>query len=104
MAIDLKKKYLEEIQDIIQQFVPDCQVRVFGSRVTGRSGKFSDLDLAIEGSEELGLKTMVKIKDAFTESNLPFKVDVLDWLAISSEFRKQINQECVTIQRNRDND
>lgn len=97
MAIDLKKRYLEEVLEIIQKFIPDCQVRIFGSRVTGRSGKFSDLDLVIEGKAELGLTTMVKIKDAFTESNLPFKVDVLDWLAISSEFRRQINQESVVI-------
>ncbi len=97
MAIDLKKRYLEEILEIIQKTIPDCQVRIFGSRVTGRSAKFSDLDLVVEGKDELGLSTMVRIKDAFTESNLPFKVDVLDWLAISSEFRRQINQECVAI-------
>ena len=104
MAIDLEKKYLKEIQSIIQQYAPDCRVRVFGSRVTGKSGKFSDLDLAIEGSKELGLQTMVKMKDAFRESNLPFKVDGLDWLAIFGEFRKQINQECITIQGNSKND
>jgi len=97
VAIDLKKRYLEEILEIIQKFIPDCQVSIFGSRVTGRSGKFSDIDLVVKGKDELGLTTMVKIKDAFTESNLPFKVDVLDWLAISSEFRRQINQECVVI-------
>ena len=104
MEIDLKKKYLKEIQAIIQHHAPDCRIRVFGSRATGKSGKFSDLDLAIEGSKELDLRTMVKMKNAFRESNLPFKVDVLDWLAISGDFREQINQECITIQGNSKND
>lgn len=104
MEIDLQEKYLLEIQSIIQQHTPDCRVRVFGSRVTGKSGKFSDLDIAIEGNEELGLQTMVNLKDAFRESNLPFRVDVLDWLAISGDFRKQIAQECITIPENRKND
>ena len=102
--IDLDKRHQKEIQAIIQRYLPDCQIRVFGSRATGKSGKFSDLDLAIEGKEELGLKTLVKIKEAFRESNLPIKVDVLDWLAISDDFRKHINQECVTLQGDSRND
>lgn len=104
MVIDLADKYLKEIQTIINQHAPDCRIRIFGSRATGKSGKFSDLDLAIEGNKELGLQTMVMMKEAFRESNLPFKVDVLDWLAISNDFRSQINQECVTIQGDDKND
>ncbi len=91
------KKHREEIKAIIHSYLPHCHVRVFGSRVTGKAGRFSDVDLVIEGNEELDPGLIARIKDAFRESNLPFKVDVLDWLAISDRFRDQIKQECVAL-------
>ncbi len=102
--IALNKKYLREVQTIIECHIPDSRVRAFGSRVTGKSGKFSDLDLAVEDRKELSLATIVRIKEAFRESNLPFKVDVLDWLTISNRFRRQIEQECVIIHGDNKND
>jgi len=33
---------------------------------------------------------MSNIKDAFSESDLPFRVDVLEWSRTSEEFRKII--------------
>ena len=35
---------------------------------------------------------MEQLKDAFSASNLPFQVDVHDWLALSPEFRKCIEK------------
>jgi len=97
-VIDLEKEHLAEVQSILRSYVPDSKVYVFGSRATGKAGRFSDLDLVVEGKTELGLLAMAELKDAFRESNLPFRVDVLDWLSISDAFRKRIKHECFTIQ------
>jgi len=66
-------------------------VRVFGSRLTEQPKNYSDLDLAIVGKKEIPPDIMAKIKCDFEESDLPFRVDILDWYKISEEFKKVIN-------------
>ncbi len=81
------------VQDILRAHVPDRTVWAFGSRAKGMAKKTSDLDLAILGTEPLDLRTMGDVKDAFSESNLPFKVDVVDWAVTSEAFRKIIEEQ-----------
>ena len=50
----------------------------------------SDLDLLIEGKEAIPIRRLHLLEKAFADSDLPFRVDVLDWHAISAEFRQQI--------------
>ena len=90
--IDVSPHQLEIIKKILLKHVPECEVRVFGSRATWTAKDYSDLDLAIVGKEKLPGKTISALKDDFEESDLPFRVDVLDWHAISSEFRQVINK------------
>ncbi|MCH4092082.1 nucleotidyltransferase family protein [Acetobacter sp.] len=75
---------------ILNEIVPDREVRVFGSRVTGKAKPFSDLDLAIMGDEPLPLETQVRLEEAFSESDLPWKVDVLDWSQVDAGFRNTL--------------
>ncbi|GBR61101.1 DNA polymerase beta subunit like nucleotidyltransferase [Acetobacter senegalensis DSM 18889] len=75
---------------ILNEIVPDREVRAFGSRVTGKAKPFSDLDLAIMGDEPLSLETRARLEEAFSESDLPWKVDVLDWLQVDDDFRSII--------------
>ncbi len=96
--IDLEKRYLDDIKLILRTFAPDCEVRAFGSRISGEAHKFSDLDLVIKGKEELELMTLAKLKDAFAESNLPIRVDVLDWNSISDKMREKIDKQFDIIQ------
>ena len=88
--IDIHPDHLEIITDILKQFAPGCEVRAFGSRVTGMAKKHSDLDLAVAGKQKIDHKQMSQLKEAFEESDLPFRVDVLDWNGISPEFRQVI--------------
>ena len=90
--IDLKGDEIKIIFKILNQYAPNCEVRVFGSRVKGKAKKYSDLDIALVGEQKFDWKLIADIKEAFQESDLIFRVDVLDWYAISPEFRKII--EC----------
>ena len=65
-------------------------MRAFGSRVRGNARKYSDLDLAIVGKKRLDWRELEALRDAFAESDLPMQVDVLDWNAVSDEFRAVI--------------
>ncbi len=88
--IDLSPTQLETVLRILADHVPGCEVRVFGSRVSGTAKKHSDLDLVIVGSRKLDFDTMRLLREAFAESDLPIRVDVLDWHALAPSFRDVI--------------
>jgi len=84
---------LEIIRGIIAELAPDCEVLVFGSRHSGKAGPYSDIDLAfVAGEGKLGLRRCLQLQDAFAESDLPYRVDVLDYHAVSPEFRALVDR------------
>jgi len=97
--IDVSPAHLQIILDILNTQLPECEVRAFGSRFNWTAKDYSDLDLAIVGKEKLPFRKLSALKSAFEESNLPFRVDVLDWHAISPEFQEVIEQGYEAIQK-----
>ena len=95
--IDINPTHLETIQRILNEHVPDCAVRAFGSRAKWNARDYSDLDLAVVGKQPLGWRVLSRLETAFKESDLPFRVDVLDWHDISENFRTLIEIECVVL-------
>lgn len=91
--IDLDPQHLQTVQRILAEAVPESEVRVFGSRINGRARRFSDLDLALVCPQPIPWERMEAVKDAFSESDLPILVDVLDWHEISTEFQTLISQD-----------
>lgn len=91
--LDLTPDQLAEVRQILQLQIPERTVRVFGSRVNGTAKPFSDLDLVVMGDVPLAFRQLAALKDAFAESNLPFRVDVMDWATTSAEFRAIIDRE-----------
>jgi len=88
--IDLNPEILLEVKNILNQQIPDITVWVFGSRVTGQAKAYSDLDLALITDKPLTGKRLRSLKNAFSESDIPILVDVVDWSEISDEFREII--------------
>lgn len=80
----------ETILEILRQHVSGREVWVFGSRATGKTKPYSDLDLAIGGDGPLPLSLMGALRDAFDESALSYKVDIVELATISPEFRRGI--------------
>ncbi len=97
--IDIEPKDWTIVRDILQKNVPQCEVWAFGSRVTGRAREFSDLDLAIITDTPLSLDVSASLSNDFSESDLPWKVDVVDWATTSESFRKIIEQAKVVVQQ-----
>lgn len=91
--IDIDSLQLELIKRILFETIPEYSVWAFGSRVNGRPQKFSDLDLALipgEKDEKIDWRMIEKLKDAFSESDLPIMIDVIDYNSVSENFRKII--------------
>ncbi len=98
-GILLSSKELREVKRILQKQVPEYEVWVFGSRVRGDAWKYSDLDLAIITNEPVSLSKMADLVESFDESDLVFKVDVVDWSTTNESFRKIIQSEKVVLQK-----
>jgi uncharacterized protein len=86
------------VQAILKKYIPAYEVWAFGSRINGRAKKHSDLDLVAITKQRLSLHAFGDIKDAFSESNLPMMVDILDWSRISESFRKIILEDYLILQ------
>ena len=88
--IDLHPDHLKQVLKILEEHLPDYTVWVFGSRATSTARANSDLDLAIKTDQPLPASTLHHLEEAFSESNLPFKVDLTDWAVTSESFREII--------------
>lgn len=95
--IDVDPLHLETIKAILRRHVPGREVWVFGSRATRTAKKYSDLDLAVIGEVPLALGQLALLENDFDESELPFKVDVVDWATTSESFRQIIRRTAVVL-------
>lgn len=91
---DIPRRHLRENESVF----------VFGSRPTGRQlKKASDLDLCVRGPARLGVARWGKLRQAFVDSDLPIRVEVVDWHDADGAFRHRIEPAFVEL-RWRDED
>ena len=90
--VDIAPADLETVRRILYEHVPGLEVRAFGSRVLWTARATSDLDLALMTAEPLNIARMAALKAAFTDSSLPFRVDIMDWASTSGSFREVIEK------------
>ena len=95
--VDVQPRDLETVLRILRAHLPDRAVRAFGSRVTGKAKPFSDLDLAVMGDTPVPASTLARLADDFDESDLPFKVDIVDWASTGESFRRIIEAQAVKL-------
>ena len=100
-TLALPQKYLEQVLALLRSHVPQTEVWAYGSRVTGSGHDASDLDLVLRNQENLREETgaLYELKEAFIESNLPIRVDIMDWARIPESFRREIERAHVVVQQ-----
>ncbi|MGH7155486.1 MAG: nucleotidyltransferase family protein [Acetobacteraceae bacterium] len=97
-TIDVQPDHLAIVRGILRRLLPrQARVFAFGSRVRGGARHYSDLDLAIEWDRPLGLDLGAEIAEAFSESDLPYKVDVVELSALEPGFRARITPHLVPL-------
>ena len=97
-GVDLRPDHWVIVCSILRQHVPDREVLAFGSRATWTAKDYSDLDLAIMGDEPLSPDATSALAERFSGSDLPFKVDLVDWARIDDGFRGIIRRHGVAVQ------
>ncbi len=86
-------KTINDLKDFIKDYFRNEKVKVFlfGSRATGKQSIHSDVDLAVVAEEDISRKLSL-LKELLEESNLPYKVDVVD-LKKSPYLKETIEKE-----------
>ncbi len=100
ISLDLPQKYLAQVQTLLHTHVPHAEMWAYGSRVSGGSHEASDLDLVLRNPKSLLEETgaLYDLKEAFTESNLPIRVNLMDWARIPVSFHREIERAHVVVQ------
>jgi len=93
LEFDISTQEFEIVNRILSQNLPKtCQAWVFGSRAKHQTKFNSDLDLALSSKEPIDQAIISRIKDEFTDSDLPYTVDVLDIQSIEPYFQAIIDR------------
>lgn len=97
--IDIRSNDLKIVQQILADALPkNAKVWVFGSRATWKTKRSSDLDLAIDAGRALTRNENSALADAFDESDLPYKVDVVDMHNVTNTFKAIIERQMLPLE------
>jgi predicted nucleotidyltransferase len=98
LPLDLPTEHRRLVLNILLGNLPgSTKAWVFGSRATGRARRYSDLDLAIDAGRPLTLDEIAGLSEAFSDSDLPYRVDLLDWHDVDDRLRQAIAVKSVAL-------
>ena len=95
-AIDITAEQRETVLALLQRHLPNTTAWVYGSRAKWTSRPQSDLDMVVFATPEQNSRVS-DLREAFEESNLPFRVDLFVWDEVPEQFREQIEAEHVVL-------
>jgi len=86
-----EEKLKKEVKEIIGKYLDLRKYKVFffGSRVRGDNFERADIDLGIDGPEEISGRTMFEIKEELEKIPMLYKIDVVDFKTVSDKFKKE---------------
>jgi predicted nucleotidyltransferase len=98
--LDMQPQHLSLLRELLHRYLPQAEVWAYGSRVNGDGHEASDLDLVVRQPANLKQETSAlrEAKEALVESNLPIRVDMVDWAHIPESFHREIEQAYVVVQ------
>ncbi|HCY74603.1 MAG TPA: hypothetical protein DHV28_01660 [Ignavibacteriales bacterium] len=81
--------YLAKIKEIILSIIDTKEYKVFlfGSRATKKFKRYSDVDIGLLGNKPVG-NAYYKIINKIEESDIPYKVDIVDFALVDEQFKK----------------
>lgn len=98
MKIHITPQELKIVQNILKKYFDEStKIWVYGSRAKGTAKKYSDLDLAIDTGTMLSALLISEIAYELEESDLPYKVDLVDWTTLSPHFKQRISSDKIEL-------
>ena len=96
-TIDITAEQRKIVLALIERHLPNTTAWVYGSRAKWTARPQSDLDLVVFATPEQNGQ-VGELREAFEESNLPFRVDLFVWDAVPAQFRKHIKRDHVVLE------
>ena len=96
MAELVDPKHRSFIIKKIRSLLPSAEIMVFGSRVRGDAKRYSDLDIALDDSGAISLQIMAQIEEGISQSDIPYKVDFLDFYKTDVDFQTLIRKNSIS--------
>ena len=94
--IDITADQRKTVLALLARYLPNTTTWVYGSRANWTSRPQSDLDMVVFAMPEQNDR-VAELREAFEESNLPFRVDLFVWDTVPEQFRKRIEEEHVVL-------
>lgn len=91
----VKPEHLQMIRDILNKYCPDTEVYAYGSRINGKAHSSSDLDLTVKNLKKD--KFLYRLRELFSESNIPFLIDINEYESLPENFKKEIDRNNIRI-------
>lgn len=90
---------LKFIRNTIYKHLPkeEYEVFVYGSRADGTAQKWSDIDVGVRGKKEVSGSLLENIREELEDSNIPYKVEVVDFANVSDSFKDFALKEVVEL-------
>ena len=95
-AIDITAAERSTVFALLERHLPGIMAWVYGSRAKWTSTPRSDLDLVVFSTPEQR-RRVADLREAFEESNLPFRVDLFGWDEVPESFKAHIEAQHVAI-------
>ena len=87
-------RYFIMIKNIIERvFHGHVEIILFGSRARGVYDDNSDYDICIKHGENDNASLIAMVRDILDNSNIPYKVDIIDYFSASDLLKEQIMKE-----------
>lgn len=83
----------ERIIKVIEIFFPNAKIYLFGSRAKNTHTVTSDIDIAIDAGEPMGMLERGQINSMLDALNLPQNIDVVDFQRAPEALRANILRE-----------
>lgn len=68
-------------------------LKLFGSRARSDARRASDIDLALVARHPIAAADMAALREALEESQVPFRIDLIDYASAPAHLRAAIDRE-----------
>ena len=94
--IDITAKQRKTVLALLARHLPNTTAWVYGSRAKWTSRPQSDLDVVVFATPEQSVR-VGELREAFEDSDLPFRVDLFVWDAVPEKFQERIETDHVVL-------
>ncbi len=87
----------QKIISLIAALIPEAKIILYGSRARGDFTQWSDIDIALNTGNRLPVEKVDEVASVLRETNIPYKIEVVDFHQVPDAIRTSIEQEGIRL-------